>query len=146
MKFIFNGDTLRSIDEKDVLLGMADKNGEWQGYGDISITPTGQAAQVISVTNNPIGSVAMRQAVNHTFPATEGIKTGTYTLQNYEALNTGDNIINDPITFTYDINTNGATITAVNITDESGTGTVSVTTANSTAATGTAAGSTAAAA
>ena len=103
------------------------------GYGDISITPTGQAAQVISVTNNPIGSVAMRQAVNHTFPATEGIKTGTYTLQNYEALNTGDNIINDPITFTYDINTNGATITAVNITDESGTGTVSVTTANSTA-------------
>lgn len=36
MKFIFNGDTLRSIDEKDVLLGMADKNGEWQGYGDIS--------------------------------------------------------------------------------------------------------------
>lgn len=34
MKFVFNGDTLRMIGEKDVLMGLADGKGEWQGYGE----------------------------------------------------------------------------------------------------------------
>ena len=37
VKFVFRNDTLRSLDEKEVLIGLADKAGNWQGYGDYRI-------------------------------------------------------------------------------------------------------------
>lgn len=37
IKFVFRNDTLRQVDEKDVLLGLADEQGSWIGYGDYGI-------------------------------------------------------------------------------------------------------------
>ncbi|MBR1593536.1 MAG: hypothetical protein IJ659_02020 [Alloprevotella sp.] len=37
IKFTFRGDTLRQVDETDVILGLADEVGNWVGYGDYGI-------------------------------------------------------------------------------------------------------------
>lgn len=85
------------------------------GYGDINL-----GAQSLRVDNNPIGLVSLMTPKSYTFPATTGVKSGTYALSSgHEALKTGDTITCEPIDFVYNIAT-GGTLTDVLITSETG--------------------------
>lgn len=101
------------------------------GYGELRTSQP--SAPFLMVENNTYGQLAMLQPFTHTIDATQGNTVLGKTLANQALLANGDLITSEPIVFTYDVSTHGATITAVNITGESGAaeGVISVTKTNS---------------
>lgn len=102
-----------------------------QGYGTIQ----NNGELLATVQNNPIGNLLLWPGFSHTQSPTAGAYNSSVPLQNFSLLNSGDTITLAQATFNFGIDTHGATIQSVTVSNETGTtaATITTTKANSTA-------------